>query len=139
MNKWRIKVFLYQPDFPHNDFYSQTKRVLYISNVVCVVQCLCFLSKFDLKEGEFTKQYSGSHLRYKICGGFLRHSGDPVAIVIRPSWCVSFKTTRPIATLFLCLNHFINKRNQKIQIVIFLKTLKTLPLPNLGFLFSAKY
>lgn len=70
MNKRRIKVFLYQPDFPHNVFYSQTKRVLYISNVVCVVQCLCFLSKFDLKEGEFTKKYSGSHLKYKICGFF---------------------------------------------------------------------
>lgn len=135
MNKRRIKVFLYQPDFPHNVFCSRTKRVSYMSNVVCVVQCLCFLSKFDLKEGEFTKKYSGSHLQW----GFLRHSGDPVAIVIRPSWCVSFKTTRPIATLFLCLNHFINKRNQKIQIVIFLKTLKTLTLPNLGFLFSAKY
>lgn len=70
MNKRRIKVFLYQPDFPHNVFYSLTKRVSYMSNVVCVVQCLCFLSKFDLKEGEFTKKYSGSHLQYKICGGF---------------------------------------------------------------------
>lgn len=134
MNKRRNKVFLYQPDFPHNVFYSQTKRVLYISNVVCVVQCLCFLSKFDLKEGEFTKKYSGSHLKYKICGFFC------VSQVTQcPSWCVSFKTTRPIATLFLCLNHFINKRNQKIQIVKFFKTLKTLPLPNSGFLFSAKY
>lgn len=139
MNKRRNKVFLYQPDFPHNVFCSRTKRVSYMSNVVCVVQCLCFLSKFDLKKGDFTKTIQWQSPTIQNLWGFLRHSGDQVAIVIRPFCCDSFKTTRQIATLFLCLNHFINKRNQKIQIVIFLKTLKTLPLPNLGFLFSAKY
>lgn len=81
MNKRRIKVFLYQTDFPHNILFSiRGQRAFHTCqcslcgpmSVSC--QDLIFKKKLTLEQ-----IYRDSRLQYRIC--VLDHSGDEVTQV----------------------------------------------------------